>query len=222
MSDSESASNERIDMLMLEKDPHEAKFSVNNETMRLPKKACNVNMNGEENTSGSDRHDGNRNIPPSLQDVPNLQSTSKYLPTERRAGEIVFRNMLTNDVARNQPSLGKAHDVENIISEEDSDNSSKESNYCLPPDPALWLPIINHAVALPTSKTNRITDKFDVLVQRRIPKLGVGDPMHLKVEKFPLGYVFRIETEHEHETVLVLDPMRFLHYQYRATRTSKI
>lgn len=63
-----------------------------------------------------------------------------------------------------------------------------------------------HAEVLSTAETSRNTDIFDVLIRRRILELGPGGFMHLELADFSLGCGFRIETEYEHEKLLVLHP----------------
>lgn len=73
MSDSESASvKNRIDTLLFEKNPVEIKFSVTDETVQLPEKVCIANMNDEENPSGPEGDEENRNPTSPSQDILNL------------------------------------------------------------------------------------------------------------------------------------------------------
>lgn len=66
-------------------------------------------------------------------------------------------------MARNHPTSRQANNTKNGISEEDSDSSSTESDYSLPPDPVLGIPIMNHAFMLPTAEKNRNTDMCEFL-----------------------------------------------------------
>lgn len=106
----------------------------------------------------------------------------------------------------NQPSSRHGNDAEHDISKDDTETSSTDSDYSLSPHFGLHISIMNHAVAVPTAQMNRTTYIFDALVQRWIPELGASDPMHMEVAEFPLGCVFRIETDNEYETVVLLDP----------------
>lgn len=91
MSDSESKSyNERINMMLFEKNPVEVNFSLRNETVQPLVKACTVNINDEDNPNVQSQDEENRYASSSSQDVRNLQRTPEYLRNQRRAGESVF------------------------------------------------------------------------------------------------------------------------------------